>query len=478
MNLEEYCSYDGLGLAALVRDRRVTPRELAELATQALERVNPQLNAVVHRVEPSQLQVANGNGPFAGVPFLLKDVGHGWAGVPSTMGSRIGIGLSFEKDGPIASRFRQAGFQVIGVSASPEFGSNAVTESFLYGPTRNPWDPGKSPGGSSGGAAAAVAAGIVPVAHATDGGGSIRLPAAWCGLVGLKPSRGVNPYGSPSTSDGNAWVVAGHVVSRTLRDTVAALDATSGPVPGDFIPLPKRVETYLSGLTRTPKKLRVALCTRFKDAPLTDPECVRTATEAARHLQSLGHIVEEVVPDISYEEMSRVCFELFIPGMAEGILAVSKATGRPADRNHLEPHVLATIEYARTQTLEVFRSALNRMVWMSREMARFHERFDVLLTPAVSQVPCDIGVYEASRYEGTGVDFWSIEAPLYAFSPLASITGQPALVLPFPVSDCPLPTGIQISAAIGGEDTLFQLGAQIEATHPWSHLRPPIHAVS
>jgi amidase len=267
MNLDEYTKYDALGLAALVRDRQVTSAELADLAFQAMERVDPQLNSIVHRVNPQDFPVANADGPFAGVPFLLKDLGHNWAGVPSTMGSRIGIGLKFEKDGPIATRFKQAGYQLVGVSSSPEFGGNAVTESFLHGPTRNPWDLSKSPGGSSGGAAAAVAAGIVPAAHATDGGGSIRLPAAWCGLVGLKPSRGLNPYGSINTSDGNSWVVAGHIVSRTLRDTVAALDATSGPMPGDFIALPKRTESFLSSLATSPKKMKIAVCTRFKNGP-------------------------------------------------------------------------------------------------------------------------------------------------------------------------------------------------------------------
>jgi amidase len=276
----------------------------------------------------------------------------------------------------------------------------------------------------------------------------------------------------------DSWVVAGHIVSRTLRDTVAALDATSGPMPGDFISLPKRTESFLSSMATSPRKLRIAVCTRFKNAPATDPDCVRTAMEAAQHLQDLGHIVEEVVPDISYDEMSGVCFELFLPGMAEGVLAVSAATGTPADEHHLEPHTLATVEYAKTRSALDFRKALNRMVWMSREMARFHERYDALLTPAVAQLPCDIGVYQASRYAGTGVDYWDIEGPLYAFSPLASVTGQPAIVLPFPIADCALPAGIQLSTAIGDETTLFQLSAQIEATHPWSHLSPAIHAAS
>ncbi len=478
MNLEEYSSYDGLGLAALVRDKEVKAEELVDLASQAIERVNPRLNAIVHRVDPTDLPVANADGPFAGVPFLLKDLGHNWAGAPSTMGSRIGTGLKFERDGPIASRFKHAGYQLIGVTASPEFGVNAVTENILHGPTRNPWNPDKSPGGSSGGAAAAVAAGIVPVAHATDGGGSIRLPAAWCGLVGLKPSRGRNPYGSASTSDGNSWVVAGHIVSRTLRDTVATLDVTSGPTSGDYISLPKRTDSFVKSMADSPRKLRVALCTRFQDAPVTDPDCVRTAVEAAKHLESLGHTVEEAVPGISYAEMSGVCFELFLAGAAEGILAVSAATGIPADEHHLEPHTLATLQYAKTRSSLDFRKALNRMVWMSREMARFHESFDVLLTPAVSQLPCDIGLYESSRYAGGGVDYWNVEGPLYAFSPLASVTGQPAIVLPFPIEGCPLPAGIQLSADIGDEATLFQLGAQLESTRPWSHIRPSIHVAS
>ena len=211
---------------------------------------------------------------------------------------------------------------------------------------------------------------------------------------------------------------------------------------------------------------------------MTDANCVRTANEAAQHLLTLGHDVEEVVPQISYDEMTSVCFELFLAGMAEGVLNVSALTGKPVDENHLEPHLLATVEYAKTRSSLDFRSALNRMVRMSREMADFHQRYDALLTPGAAQLPCNIGLYNASRYAGTGVEYWNVEGPLYAFSPLASITGQPAIVLPFPIADCPLPVGIQLSTAIGAETTLFQLSAQIESSRPWSHLRPAIHAAA
>jgi amidase len=478
MTLDEYSQLDGLALAALIRDKAISAGEVLKVALQAMERVDAQLNAIVHRVDPAAHPVANSNGSFAGVPFVLKDLGHRWAGAPSTMSSRLGVGLRFDEDGPMACRFKQAGFQLIGVAASSEFGMNAVTESVLHGPTRNPWDPTRSTGGSSGGGAAAVAAGIVPIAHATDGGGSIRQPAAWCGLVGLKPSRGRNPYGAATMSDGNAWVVAHHVVSRSLRDTAAALDETSGPLPGDFIPLPKSGEKFISAVIREPRSLRIALCTRWQNASPTDPVCVQAAVEAARCFESLGHIVEEYTPDISYLEMTRVCFELFLPGMSDGVLAVSAATGIAPTVDSLEPPTLATVERSRRQTVSELRAALDRMVWMSRRMAVLHQTYDVLLTPAVSQLPCPIGKYHADTYRHGSTDFWETEGELYAFSPLASITGQPALVLPFFIDGCPLPVGIQLMSANGDETSLFQLGGQLERVRAWHQQRPAIHVTA
>lgn len=430
----------------------------------------------MHRVDPAAHPVANQDGPFAGVPFLLKDLGHRWAGAPTTMGSRIGKGLRYDEDGPIASRFRHAGFQLIGVAASSEFGMNAVTETLMHGATRNPWDPSLSPGGSSGGGAAAVAAGIVPVAHATDGGGSIRQPAAWCGLVGLKPSRGRNPYGSSAMSDGNAWVVAQHIVSRTLRDTAAALDQTSGPIPGDFIPLPKAARPFVEAAATDPKRLRIALCTRWRDGSQTDPACIQAAVEAAKLFQELGHIVEEVTPDISYLDMTRVCFELFLPGMSDGVLAVSAMTGIAPSADSLEPPTLATVERSRRQTVADLRGALDRMVLMSRKMAALHETYDILLTPAVSRLPCPVGKHHASTYQANSTDFWEQEGELYEFSPLASITGQPALVLPFFVDGCELPAGIQLMARNGDDALTLQLGGQLERARPWLSRRPRIHA--
>jgi len=478
MTLDEYSRLDGLALAALMRDKAISAGEVLATALQAMEQVDSQLNAIVHRVDPATHPVADPTGTFAGVPFVLKDLSHRWAGAPSTMSSRLGRGLRFDQDGPMASRFKQAGFQLIGVAASSEFGMNAVTESVLHGPTRNPWDTTRSTGGSSGGGAAAVAAGIVPIAHATDGGGSIRQPAAWCGLVGLKPSRGRNPYGSAAMSDGNAWVVAHHVVSRSLRDTAAALDETSGPLPGDFIALPKSGEKFVAAVSREPRPLRIALCTRWQEASPTDPVCVQAAVDAARCFESLGHHVEEYTPDISYREMTRVCFELFLPGMSDGVLAVSAATGIAPTADSLEPPTLATVERSRRQTVSELRAALDRMVWMSREMAALHQTYDVLLTPAVSQLPCPIGTYHATTYEHGSTDFWEIEGELYAFSPLASITGQPALVLPFFVDGCPLPVGIQLMAANGDETSLFQLGGQLEQVHPWAQRKPVVHVAN
>jgi len=476
MQLSEYAELDATDLASAIRKGDVSAEEVAALANAAIAKLNPTLNAVVHEADPEAYAGSDLDAAFGGVPFLLKDLGHGWAGIPSTMGSRIAEGLCFESDGPIAARFKQGGLRAIGVSASSEFGMNAVVETFRHGPTCNPWDVSLSPGGSSGGAAVAVAAGIVPIAHATDGGGSIRQPAAWCGVVGLKPSRGRNPVGSNQSSDGNAWVVAHHVVSRSVRDTAVALDITSGPLPGDYVNVERPSRSFGAVTEKAPRPLRIALCTQFVEAPHTDPTCVRAARDAAQLLEELGHSIEEVTPDIGLPDMVQTCFELFLHGAAEGILSVSRMTGVAPTSASLEPPSLAVIELARTRSAASLRMALQSMIVMSRTMGSFHEQYDVLLTPAVSSLPCKLGVHHASRYEQNGGEFWDFESGLYAFSPLGSITGQPALVLPFPMPETVLPVGIQLMGRNGDDATMLQLGAQIEQARGWSHLKPAIHA--
>lgn len=476
MDLSEYTNYDAVGLAELVRTKAVSTAELIDAANSALDSVNPSLNAVIGRLEPpAQDSQAAERGQFPGVPFLVKDLGHGWAGIRCDMGSRLAEGYVPKTDSTFAQRLRSSGLIPIGRTNTPEFGVNGTTEPVLYGPTNNPWDAARSPGGSSGGSAAAVAAGVVPMAHANDGGGSIRMPAAWCGLVGLKPSRGRNPLG-PDAGDPAHSIIAQHVVSRTVRDTAAALDVTSGPAGGDFIPLSPPAESFLSAVTKIPEPLKIALCTRLLDAPEPEGPCVEAAVAAAKICEGLGHEVVEITPGIAYPEMASLCFDLYTPTMVNRIEQLARQLGRSPSSTTLEPQTLATLTKGRIMTALDLVQCFDRQTAMSQTMSLFMQDFDVFLTPGVSRVPCMTGEFTLSEFEKNDLGYWDREMECYSFSPLPSITGQPAMVLPLYWTVSGLPVGVQFTAAIGGETTLFQLAGQIEQAKPWADRRPPIHA--
>lgn len=476
MDLSEYTSHDAVGLADLVRTKAVTAAELVDVANSALDAVNPALNAVIGRIDPPvDSELARLSGAFAGVPFLLKDLGHGWAGIQCDMGSRLTQGYVETDDSSLAQRLRSSGLVPVGRTNTPEFGVNATTEPVLHGPTNNPWDPARSPGGSSGGSAAAVAAGVVPMAHATDGGGSIRMPAAWCGLVGLKPSRGRNPLG-PDAADPSHSIVAAHVISRTVRDTAAALDVSSGPAKGDFIPLSRPEQKFLRAAATPPQKLRIALCTKLKDAPEPEGPCVEAAIDAARLCESLGHEVVETRPGIPYPHISALCFDLYTATAVSRIERLSRVMGRSATSKTLEPQTLAMLTKGRVMTALDVVQAFDHQNAMSRAMGLFMDEYDVFLTPAVSRVPCMTGEFRLSEYEKNDLGYWEREMACYTFLPLASITGQPAMSLPLYWTVSGLPVGVQISAAIGNDATLLQLAGQLEEARPWSGRKPSIHA--
>ncbi len=477
MNLDEYTEFDAVALSDLVRKQDVSSAELIACAEDAIARINPAINAVirpVHQDRDAPIQ----DGPFTGVPFLLKDLGHNFAGIACTMGSRIGRGFVPKEDGPLAARFRAGGLRPVGVTNSSEFGINGVTEPVAFGPTRNPWDPTLSPGGSSGGSAAAVAAGIVPMAHASDGGGSIRVPAAWCGLVGLKPSRGRNPLGSGTSNDATSWVSAQHVVSRSLRDTAAALDVTSGPLPGDYIAMPRHERSFLEELKRAPERLRIALMLSWPDGPNVDEDCRLAAFDAGRLAESLGHIVEEIGPRVSYDDMSDLCRDIFLPSLAEGVERTSAATGLPMGPDTLECQTLAAIKRLQSLSAMDLKRDLSKLAAMSRQVGAFMADYDVLLTPAVSRSPVEIGRFNPESYPPDSITFWSDEMSCYAFSALSSLTGQPSMTLPLSETAEGLPVGVQINGHIGDDATLFQLAAQFEAAAPWDHRRPALHAAA
>lgn len=478
MNLSDYTKHDGLGLAKLVRSGVVNRADLIDAANAAIDTVNPRLNAVIGRLDPPAFNdQAPADAPFGGVPFLLKDLGHGWAGIRCDMGSRIAEGYVVQEDSHLSTRFKAAGLVAVGRTNTPEFGINGTTEPELYGPTSNPWDLARSPGGSSGGSAAAVAAGIVPVAHASDGGGSIRVPAAWCGLVGLKPSRGRNPIG-PGGSDATGSIIAHHVISRTVRDTAAMLDVTSGPTGSDFIAMNGPGQGFLAAVTQKPDVLRIALCTRFKDAPQPEGPCVEAAVAAAKLCASLGHEVTEITPDIAYPEMSGLCFDLFMPALAAGVERMMRITGRSTSSATLEPQTLATLKKGRVMTALDLIERFNRQADISRRMSLFMQDYDILLTPGVSRVPCMTGEFGPNDYEKDDLGYWDREMECYTFSPLASLTGQPALVLPLYWTVSGLPVGVQFVSRIGDDATLLSLAGQLEQAQPWTDRRAPIHVAN
>jgi amidase len=475
VKVSEYCDHDATGLAELIKSRQVSAEEVMKAALAAAERVNPQINAIVHQVEPGK--IAATGGPFEGVPFLLKDVIHRWAGVQSTAGSRLGKGFVSNTDGPLAERFRASGLRVFGVANTSEFAIDATTEPVAYGATQNPWKLGHSVGGSSGGSAAAVAAGIVPIAHASDGGGSIRMPAALCGLYGLKPTRGRNPPASATVSDGTAWISVHHVVTKTLRDTVAALDATCGSDPGGFVPLPKPVSPFMSELGKNPGKLRIAFCKHMPGGGASpDDETLGSLLSAAKLLEDMGHTVEEAAPDVSMDEISFICFELFLSGIADTVDAVAAVTGLPIGPETLEPQTLASYHHVSEMPARRLKSALNKLVGVSRRVASFMSNYDVFLTPATAVPAIKNGIFDAAAYGADPMTFWKKEERLYDYMPLASITGEPALAVPFAMSSNGLPIGLQFTAKPDGEALLFRLASQFDAARPKISAMPQVHA--
>ncbi len=477
MNLSDYANHDALGLAALLRQGQVTVEELADASGQAIEAVNGKINAVIGTVEPGLrgTGVAE-NTPFPGVPFLLKDLGHGYAGVPSDMGSRLGQGFAAKSDSALAQRFKASGLVAIGRSNTPEFGLSGATEPVLHGPTRNPWDLRLTPGGSSGGAAAAVAAGIVPIAHGSDAGGSIRIPAAWCGLVGLKPSRGLVPKG-PDASDATLWLSMHFVISRSVRDSAAMLDALCGPAAGDYVAVERSQTSFLSVTEKDPRRMRIALCEALPGGTPTDPACI-AATNAAAHLcAELGHIVEPAVPQVDAFETHAIGYDLFLSRVVSLVTGLEATTGRRRGPDTLEAMSLAALAAAEDMTLDKLFSRLKDMERITLALDRFMVDYDLVLMPAVTSLPFEIGFADPERHRPSGMTYWQEEMPAYTTSPLFNITGHPAISLPLYWQEEKIPLGAQFSAKKNGDALLFSLAAQLERAAPWNHRRPPVHVV-
>jgi amidase len=474
VSLAEYAALDATGLAEAIRAGGIGRAEVGEVAGQALALADRTLNPFAEGPWRSPLEHAP-DGPFGGVPFVIKDLACHAAGVPQHAGSRaLARGVVKEHDSELMARFRRAGLALRGTTRTPEFALNATTEPLLGGPVRNPWDPTRSPGGSSGGSAALVAAGAVPVAHANDGAGSIRIPAAYTGTVGLKPSRGRVPIG-PDLADPFSGNVVEFAVTRTVRDTARLLDAVHGPMPGERFHAPPPARRYVEELDGPPGPLRVAVCaSSWADLPL-HPDVTRALESTATLLESLGHHVEPVAPFVDWEQFIESLTITWCAGVAGDVLPLAEALGIEVDREHFEATTVAAARAGMELTpVDLARSsALNNA--LSRRMAAFMADHDVLVTIATSTPAVPLGTFDADDAELSAAEWVRHLLTAHPVCGLYNISGAPAISLPAGLSAEGLPVGLQFGADLFREDLLIGLAAQLEQARPWSGWRPRLH---
>jgi amidase len=477
---DELTTLDATAQADLVRRGDVAPIELVDAAIARIECLNPQLNAVITtRFERARAEAKADlpTGPLRGVPFLLKDLGAQSAGDPSHGGMRAlrDAGWIAPRDTFLAAKFRAAGLVFLGKTNTPELGLLPTTEPESYGPTRNPWDPSRSPGGSSGGAAAAVASGMVPIAHATDGGGSIRIPASQCGLVGLKVSRGRVSFG-PDASERWGGFSVENTVSRSVRDTATMLDAIRGEMPGDAYTAPPPVRPYREEVGAEPGPLRIGLLTSAPNGMAVHRDCVIAAERAAKLLGSLGHVVEPSFPAaLADPELVRATVAIIAAATAAALDAWSEKLGRPLGEGDVEPLTWAVAELGRRQTATDFLRARQCAHSCARRIAAWWaDGFDLLLTPTEAEPPPPLGSFKPEP--GNPLAGFVRAAPFSTFTSAFNVTGQPAISLPLHWNEAGLPIGVQLVAAYGREDLLLRVAAQLEQAQPWTHRLPAVHA--
>jgi amidase len=480
MRLSEYAQRDALGLAELVRSREVSPLELVETAIGAIERLNPTLNFVSHELYERARAAArdlDGSAPFAGVPFLLKDVGAKLAGAPYEAGSRLMRGYVASIDSNLTRRFIDAGLNIVAKSTTPEFGAQIHTEPMLTGTTRNPWNLNRTPGGSSGGAAAAVAAGVVPIAHANDGLGSIRIPASNTGLFGLKPTRQRTPCG-PDMGELSGGRGVEFIVSRSVRDSAALLDLVHGADVGapHWAPPPER--PYLDEIAARPSPLKIAMMTTTFSGASVNRECEAAVRETAALCEELGHTVVEAAPAIDWAGYFWAIRVAGGASLSAGLRSAAEGLGKTISPDNVEPLTWLTYLEAKELLAIDYLRALEVYGRVQREMGAFFVDYDILLTPVLSQPPAPIGWLGAP---GDELDVYWDKFAGDGYSPFTgvfNVTGQPAASIPLHVSSEGLPIGTQIVGRFGGEGTIFQLAAQLEAARPWAARRPPVHLLN
>lgn len=484
-----YQNYDAAGLAELVQKKEVTAAEIVESAIARLERLNPKINAVIHKMyEKARLaaEKITGKEPFAGVPMLVKDISQEIKGEPITCGAKSLRDCLAEEDATFVKRARATGVVFLGITNVPEFALMGTTEPKYYGPTRNPWNKDYTPGGSSGGSAAAVAAGIVPIAGANDGGGSIRIPAAYCGLFGLKPSRGRMPAGPFS---GRHWQGASvdHVLTRSVRDSALMLDLIKGYEAGAAFPPPPFDHNYLECVSQGPiNKLKIAFCLRSPIGTEVHRECREAAIKAAQLLESLGHIVDEKEAPVDGNKIAQSYMTLYFGEVAADIASLEEVLGRKARMNDVEPATWMLGLLGKVTSSAEWVLSIREWDTAAFEMEAFFEDYDLYMTPTTADPPSRIGEQDMAPKEATLIKLVSSLNLIKAvkksgfvdnlikrslkrtpFTQLANLTGQPAMSAPLHMTMEGLPVGVQFIAAKGREDILYRLAGQLEQTENW-----------
>ncbi|MGZ8715229.1 MAG: amidase [Mycobacterium sp.] len=489
MNFEEYRTYDATGLAKLVADKEVSAAELLTLASERAAAVNPRINAIVRDVPAAP--TADLSGPFAGVPFLIKDLSQDYAGLPTSNGSRALMSVPAAAHATVVQRWIDAGLVIFGKTNTPEFGAKGITEPVAWGPTRNPWDLQRSPGGSSGGAAAAVAAGIVPCAGASDGGGSIRIPAASCGLVGLKPGRGLTPSG-PATGESMHGAAVQGVVSRTVRDTAAMLDVIGGGEPsGPFVPgMPDA--PFASCVGADPGKLRIGVRVPTAINPSPHPEAYAAVEATVGGLTELGHHVDEL-PQAPFDDaaLAREFLLGWFVYTAWELAEAKRVSGAGDEMFERDTLIMAALGRA-THSVD-YVDAVQKRHEHTRRLTTYFESYDLLMTPSLATPPPKIGEFDLPVALQHGADllirtrtarilrFTKIVDDMVdknlgwvPYTQLANITGRPAITLPTHWTASGMPLGVQFVAPLEGESLLIRLAAQLEQALPWADRVAPV----
>ncbi len=468
----DYLKYDGLGLADLVRCKEVKPEELLEAAITRIDTINPKLNAVVTKMYEEArwrtLAKKLPDGPFKGVPFLLKDMGAAYAGVRLTMGCKLLANYVPNYDNELVKRYKRAGLVCVGRTNTPEFGLKFTTESMLLGPARNPWNTERSTGGSSGGSAAALAARMVPIAHGSDGGGSIRIPSASCGVFGLKPSRGRMPTGPEL---GEIWegFATSHALSISVRDNAALLDATSAPEVGAPYGIPAPVRPFVKEVGANPGKLKIAFFTKGA-AEKIHPDCITAVKDAAKLCESLGHTVEEEAPMLNYEPL-RNAFGLIVAGHTAALLdRIGRVTGLRVTAGMFEPWTWYLAKTGWKASAAQFAGTKGIINGATRKVASFLNKYDVILTPTLGAPPPELGFFDTRNMSFEELSKRQLDHSQFTW--LHNITGLPAMSVPLFWNAQGFPIGVQFAGRYADEATLYRLAGQLEEARPWREKIP------